>query len=426
MNILLGGKKCVKFLLRYTIAFIVRIFFSFLLILNIPIAILLILLSPFFKIKIGELEMRAIGHSSISMEIFLSELENKIHDNSDDIYIWFVNDGYFPFERKKISNKFLYEKWKEKITIGPRYIFEPLFYIFRFLRKINIGNKFLIPYRHWKDHKNTKPWNIVDINNVLIKTLPQINFSDEEEKNGQKYLKKYDLKKNEYILFMARTNEYRIDDASSLRDSNIFTMIYGLNKICKEKKLKAVRFGYSPKNKLNSNDTDIIDYSNSIEKSDFLDFYLAYNCKFMVGAASGGSMINLMNRKKLLLVNYGDIGELNHLTYSLIPFILPKKFKNQKTGNFVKYSEVFSKRLYQAGYYTSSSKDFMFENNTEKEISDAIYEMNNYVDNINFEYEKELQKKFWKIFEENLGYKPEKGVVKVSPSFLKNNKELIN
>ena len=68
----------------------------------------------------------------------------------------------------------------------------------------------------------------------------------------------------------------------------------------------------------------------------------------------------------------------------------------------------------------------MFENNTEKEISDAINEMNNYVDNINFEYEKELQKKFWKIFEENLGYKPEKGVVKVSPSFLKNNKELIN
>ena len=196
MNILLGGKKCVKFLLRYTIACIVRIFFSFLLILNIPIAILLILLSPFFKIKIGELEMRAIGHSSISMEIFLSELENKIHDNSDDIYIWFVNDGYFPFERKKISNKFLYEKWKEKITIGPRYIFEPLFYIFRFLRKINIGNKFLIPYRHWKDHKNTKPWNIVDINNVLIKTLPQINFSDEEEKNGQKYLKKYDDSKS--------------------------------------------------------------------------------------------------------------------------------------------------------------------------------------------------------------------------------------
>ena len=427
MSILSKLPKKIKFLIKYVLFFINRIYGSILIVLNIPLAFIIILFSPFFKIRVGELEMRAIGHCSISIEIFLAELECDIHKKKNINHIWFVNDGYFPFEKKKISNKFLYKKWCEKLTIGPRFIFEPLFYIFRFLRNINLGNQFLIPYRHWRDHKDKSPWNIVDIHNVLPRTEAQIRFTEEEEKTGQEYLDKHDLKKDEYITFFARTNEYRIDGQASLRNSDVFKMIYGLKKVCKEKKLKAVRIGYSPENKLNPKDIDIIDYSNSKEKSDFLDIYISFNCKFMVGGPSGGSLMQFLNRKKLLSINHGDLGEISNLTYSLIPFVLPKKFKRVKTNKYISYSEAFKdKEKISVEYYSSKSTEIMFVNNSELEIYYAIYEMNNYIDQITFNKENDLQNYFWEIFEKKLGYKPNNDLVKISPYFLRENKDLLN
>ena len=392
-------------------------------ILSIPILIVILIISPFLKIKIGELEMRALGHCSITVEIFLSEVETGIHDIKGSKYIWFLNDGEID-EKNKICNYFLLKKWSEKLIIGPRFILEPLFYIFRFLRKIKIGNHFLIPYRHWKDHQEGKdPWQTVDIHNVLPKTKPQIKFTDEEENIGQEYLNKYNLKKNEYLLFFARTNEYRGEIKNTLRDSNIMSQLLGLKKICKEKKLKAVRIGHSPNNKIKSNNKDIIDYSNSRLRTEFLDFYLSFNCKFIVGTGSGICLVPIMNRKKLLMINNGVFSELHHIANSYVPLILPKKFKDTETDRILGYSEVLEKKLTLYEHYPKNLSKYIWVNNTEIEISNAINEMNNYIDNGKINGDENLQSKFWEIFERKCGYKPK--TVKVSPSFLRENIDLI-
>ena len=98
-------KKLYKLSIQLTFNFI----FFFLILLNFPVAIFIILISPIYKIKVGELEMRAIGHCSISIEIFLGELELNLHKKNSK-YIWFINDSNNFFERK-ISNQFLLEKW---------------------------------------------------------------------------------------------------------------------------------------------------------------------------------------------------------------------------------------------------------------------------------------------------------------------------
>lgn len=406
---------------KFKIAFS-KCFLLLLAILNIPLALFLIIVSPFFKIKIGELEMRSLGHCSTSVEIFLSEMECKIHDIKNFKYVWFINDGDWN-EGKKICNNFLMKKWSKKLTIGPRFILEPLFYIFRSLRIIKIGYYFLVPFRHWKDHQSPKnPWQTVDIYNVLPKTQPQIKFTEEEERIGQNYLDKHDLKKNSYIIFFARTSEYRKDQNFASRNSSIFTLIDGLKMIYKEKKIKAVRLGYSPTNKLNNDDKNIIDYSNSLERSEFLDFYLGFNCKFAVGSGTGPAFIAMMNRKKLLYINHGVFSQLHQITNSYVPLIVPKKFKNLNNNKYLSFSEILEKKLTDEDVIPKHLSEFTFVDNDEIEISKSIYEMNDYIDNkliIDFE----LQKKFWKIFVKNCGYIPEN--VNVSPYFLEKYKNLL-
>jgi putative glycosyltransferase (TIGR04372 family) len=411
-----------KKILRLLIKLIFNFIFYFFILLNIPIALFVILISPIYRIKVGELEMRSIGHCSITMEIFFGELDLNIHEKKSK-YIWFINDsiGYFT---KKISNKFLLEKWKEKVSIGPRFIFEPLFYIFRFLRTFGIGNNFLIPYRHWLDHSEEKPWQIVDIHNVLEKTSPQITFSVEEEEIGRSYLEKHSLEKEKYICFFARTSEYRGDDHNSIRDSDINTQIYGIEKLCREKNLKAVRLGYSPKKKLESNDV-IIEYSNSTDRSDFLDFYLGFYCKFVVGAGGSGIVqVPMMNRKKLLAINYADIGSLNHITNSMIPLILPKKIKTCSTNEFINYFWVFKMGLMTQDVLPDHKKFIVVDNN-EIEICNAIFEMNSYIDKGSFlNFNDILQNKFKSIFKNHYNFFPSS--TKVSNYFLENNKNLLN
>ena len=83
---LLICKKLYKLLIKLTFNFIGYLF----ILLNIPIAIFIILISPIYRIKVGELEMRSIGHCAITMEIFFGELDLNIHEKKSK-YIWFVN-----------------------------------------------------------------------------------------------------------------------------------------------------------------------------------------------------------------------------------------------------------------------------------------------------------------------------------------------
>ena len=128
--------------------------------------------------------------------------------NKKNIYLWFSN--------KKIANKYLYHKWKQKIFVVNRFLIKPLFFLIKNIYFL----KFLrSPFRHWKYNKAIN-WQNVDIHNVLEVTNPSIKFSDEEENLAKDFFKKNNLIKNEYICFMSRSNLYLKDDVS-IRDTNI-------------------------------------------------------------------------------------------------------------------------------------------------------------------------------------------------------------
>ncbi len=383
--------------------------------LNLPFLILIILVNPFLKIRINELETRAIGHFSISTEIFLSELSTNTHNEKNTIYFWFIN--------KKISNKFLLEKWKKKINIGPRIFLEPLFLI---IHKYSFLSFLRSPFRHWKEYNSkNKFWQTNDIYNVLPKTKPNISFEPEEEKQCNSFLKKIGTSKDNYICFFSRSHHY-YNDFPQLKDSDIKNQIKGIKNLSIMNNIKAIRIG-SKSNKLNIHNAFVFDYANSKYKSEILDIYLPMNCKFMIGTGSGMSVIPALNRKKTLLVDKSDIHAPHAHSETYIPLMITKKFKNISNNKILKFSEVFKLRLTEF-MYEKDLNQFGYESvpNSPIEISEAILEMDNLIkQKKNKIKEIRLQTKFWKILYKFYKIKKPK-VLRICDSFLKRNQKLIN
>ena len=96
------------------------LFFQILLVF--PIILIFIFLRIFLKIKIIEFETRAIGHSSLPMEVFLCEKLNGIFGK---------NNIYFAYRNRFISNMYLYKKLKKNFILLPNFILRPIFLFFK-------------------------------------------------------------------------------------------------------------------------------------------------------------------------------------------------------------------------------------------------------------------------------------------------------
>ena len=95
----------------------------FFFLLSIPLALLIIIVSPLIKIKIGELQSRKIGAFSSSIEIYLAEIKLKlVKIKINEIHLFYCNH--------KICNEYILNHWKKNLIILPRVILEPIFFSF--------------------------------------------------------------------------------------------------------------------------------------------------------------------------------------------------------------------------------------------------------------------------------------------------------
>jgi len=386
-----------------------------------PIIFFIIILRFFLNIQIIEIETRAIGHMSLPIEVYLSEISNKVHKKGI----------CFAFKNSTIANKFLYQKIKQKFFVLPSIIVKPI-YIF-FNKKIIydfIGKKFTSDFRHWKKRKihTVGTWQEQDIHNVLPRTQPSISFNENETILGKNLLLKLgiDFPKDEYICMHHRTPHYFFKkkiikefryNLRDLRNENYFKTFDYLN----SNNFKVVSMGEKMKKKIKD---EVIYYNNENIKNDFLDIFLLFNCKFMISDGSGISNVALLNRKKRLYINFAQIFSIN-LTDSLYtPFILPKKFKKINTNEYLSYSEVLKKGLSELTYIDELNKfGYDIEDNSEDEILNATKEMNFYLENNDYlNYDSSLEKKFNNLLEKNTNTTLRKS--KIPFSYLKNNIEL--
>ncbi len=396
------------------ISLILRLIFFF------PIVIIIISVYPFYKIRIFEIETRLIGHFSLPIEIFLCELNLGVYKKEKGIFIWVPN--------KIISNKFLFKKWKEVMSIVPEFIFYPIFFFFKYF---NLSN-FLIPYRHWSTHYRAP--NVIqacDLYNVLTKCTPRITLKPHEVKQGKAFLKGQNILENEkFVCFFARDPYFHPNKKTGLyknsaRDSSILSQIPAMEYLSK-KQYKIFRVGSIFGEKLPFINNNIFDYALSDFKSDFLDIFLLMNCEFMVSTGSGIDHVPPLNRKKVLLINYSD--QLQMFDNFFYPLFIPKKYKSLLNGELLPYSKVYEKKLHLIQNISElETNGYGLENNSAVEILEAVTEMEKYIKNKNNNQNndtKYLRKKFNEIHFRFFNYKIKN--INICESFLVRNELLIN
>lgn len=384
-----------------------------------PLILIIILIYPILKIKIFELETRAIGHSSLTIEIFLSEINNNIYDFKRNIILYYSNDI--------IANKLLFNKWKKifskqtvKFYCIPSTILRPIFLLFKLL-----GLKiFLAPYRHWTDNFF---WQRADIHNVLSKTKPNINFDKLENRIGIDYLKKNQISDDKkYICAIFRNSEY-YNDSNNSRNVGVNNSLNAI-KFFTNKGYKVFLMGgvNLKKNQILKKTTKIIDYSNSQLKTELLDLYLLFNSKFNICADTGLRDIPYMNRKPVALNNFASL-EIIPLedTLATTTFFIPKKYYSINNNQYVKFSKVFELKLYKKNILELKEMGYEIVENSNDEILNLWKETESLIKN-NFKREPldRNNKKFRKIYQDYFGYDIQN--LRLTKQFLKKNYKLIN
>ena len=117
------------------------------------------LIKPIYLLRFGYLESKGIGHFSLPIDIYLSEIDcnihKKIHPRTIDIWSF---DTF-------TCNRVLAKKWSNYFKIFPWFIVKPLMIINQFFPNYQIHQ---IPYRYI-ENKDNLPWQYQDIHDVQSK-----------------------------------------------------------------------------------------------------------------------------------------------------------------------------------------------------------------------------------------------------------------
>tara|TARA_B100001057_G_scaffold489328_1_gene575372 strand:+ start:237 stop:1433 length:1197 start_codon:yes stop_codon:yes gene_type:complete len=389
----------------------VKIFFL------LPFIISFLLIRIFIKIKIGIIESSIFGHMLTPIEIFLCEKkEKKLHNT--DIVLW--------FSQKKITNKYILNKWKKRIVILPRHILEPLYIFFSFFEYSKKFNYF-IKEKNPNGEIKILPGKKIDEFQLLQKYKPFIDFSNKEINQANKILDKFKLTENKKIVcFAGRSSHYKNELYETARNSDSNNYLLGMNYLA-ERDYFSFRVGkVSEKEIPNSFSKRIIDLTVFSQRSEFLDLYLISKSLFFVSCSSGINEMATIMRKQKILVDYIGFETLFQLNLFYIPIILPKKILSLKNNKFLDYSKILEFPLKEINNLNQlKEKNFKLVNNSPEEIKLAIINMHNYIcGNLDINKEIQNQKNFWKKFDIKYGFQPNKTII--CPSFYQNNISLFD
>ena len=131
-----------------------------------------------------------------------------------------------------------------------------------------------------------------------------------EKVKGYNYLKKIGFMDKKFFVFASRSSNFHNEKEDSFRNSNINDKILAVNFLVSQG-YKAIRIGKNENTKINFSDPNIVDYSSSEDRDDFLDVYLSSKCEFMVTSSSGITELGTLFRKPKLVVNEHGVHALS-------------------------------------------------------------------------------------------------------------------
>jgi len=413
-------KNFKKLILKYFVYFPQAIIVS-------PIFVLImILFFPILKIRINRIIGHRLGHFAANTDIYLTNKNNSIYRNLD------VN-----FFISKPCNAQLHKMWKRRITVLPHFLVYPHYKVLKFLSKyFSLAKAFLV-------ENNER-----DYEGFINNTEPNLNFSTNELKKGEEFLKQFNLKlDSKFVCLTIRDKNYLQKkfpnqnwDYHSYRNMNLKNFIKAINYL-NEQGIMVFKMGYFSDEKTKINNKLFFDYSNSEFKSEFLDIFLGANCYFCISTDTGFDQIPFIFRRPVAYITdpIGSLKTFNKRSMSIFShyYFSPKNKKLSLREIFDKNISIFNK----TSEIKNAEIDLLKPN--EEEIESFVKDFKIYLEN-NFDFtnsdDKLINKMFFDIFKTEVSknkfvelLKEKRKIAKyhnhyegsVSPSFLRLNRYLL-
>ena len=244
------------------------------------------------------------------------------------------------------------------------------FYKYNYLYEVNkVPLESVLPYKN-----KYFPWaaamNFINQDLKKENILEKANFkiSKDEVKKGKEKLAKFGIgDKDWFVVLHIREGKNHI-----FRNSNPDTYVMAIKEVISRGGY-VVRVGDNSMTKL-PKIKGLIDYPFTNLKSDFMDVFLASNCKFCIGTSSGYEGLPPLFGKPILFVNF--LNTFEYFCYKDTDIFMPKTLIYKKNNELVPLKELFN---FETGNLVTEnsykSKGIQIKDNTPEEILVATQEM---------------------------------------------------
>ena len=383
-----------------------------------PIVVLMRLIRPVIRIRLGALDIGRLG-GSFDAFFYLSVKQTVGIPK-------YTTDVFYFIPTTVISNSFWVAMLaREMHLLAPVQFLSHLFHaIYRLNRYLPHADLNEMPLLGSFVTSNVVTCAIVTNPNVLLK------FTNAEEQLGSVNTVALGIPLgHQFVCFHARDSSYLSEKQPGVdwhyhdyRDSRIGNYISAAEELAL-RGLWAVRIGEIVAEPIVHSSSAVIDYSLSGTRSEFMDIYLGAKCKFMICSETGLNLVPTMFRRPIVFVNW-----------VLIPYIyvwsrgvvITKKFFSVQKNRLLTYREILSR---DSGVYGdlgfAAESGIQLIENTPAEICAAAVEMNDRIDGLWTDTEEDivLQNQFWDIFGVDRFRNPE---LRIGAEFLRTNTNLLH
>ncbi|MDP1574227.1 MAG: TIGR04372 family glycosyltransferase [Coxiellaceae bacterium] len=406
--------------------------------LAVPTSMMIILIYPFFKIRLIKLYTSRIGQYGSNTHLMLCALiSNDFPEEKKCLHL------YYSYDDVPISNVFFHKMWKRAIPIVP---FGALSSCVDRILILVFKKKYKTPFKSMFESSlgGHDHWDYF----LKYDKKQFINFSKKEKNKGEELLNKIGIPSGmPFVCLLVRDEKYlktrmpNSDDwqYNRYRDASIENYIPAIEFLTRSG-FYVVRMGKEVGSALNLNNTKFIDYANHNLRSDFMDVFLSANCYFFVSTSCGIDCIPQIFYRPLITTNSIICDTRSYENWF---FTIPKNVICKKTNKLVSYKEIYCdyQHFFLSGKYAGQDsrrimfsewkkKGFEFIENTPDEILGVVKEMvafmnNSFVQTLEM---KEKQRLFWRNFPAPLALNKssyENIKMKISPSFLKKHANLM-
>jgi len=185
---------------------------------------------------------------------------------------------------------------------------------------------------------------------IFDRSTNGFNADQEFQTQGELLLKSLGIPRNAPIVCIyVRDGAYgrklfgEIDQTfADYRDSHIENYLPAMEFLANQGYF-VIRMGRVTNSKLQTQNRNIFDYSNCDSQSDLADVYLSYKCAFAISTDTGMTHFPLFFRKPIGLANVAGFHGLLHT--KLVKYVIPKTYKDLKSGKELSLSKIFMKNL---------------------------------------------------------------------------------